>query len=161
MTKFVVGFLFSPDRSKVVLIRKNRGPGNMAGHLNGVGGKVEEVDGGRLELTMTREFLEETGVYIDPDFWKCFHAEQFGEHHVTFFESHLPAYSKVATMTDEAVGVYDKDAVLSDPSLKVFYNIPDLVRLALKPPSYRPPKLSPVMAYLDIDTDFKLKNLMR
>ena len=38
MTKYVVGFMFSPDKQFVALIRKNR-PEWQAGKLNGIAGK--------------------------------------------------------------------------------------------------------------------------
>jgi 8-oxo-dGTP diphosphatase len=59
---YVVGFLFSPDRNRVVLIKKNK-PEWQAGNYNGVGGKVEK-DETYLDA-MKREFKEETGVTID------------------------------------------------------------------------------------------------
>ena len=42
MREYVCGFLFSPDRKKVLLIRKRR-PAWQAGKLNGVGGKVDST----------------------------------------------------------------------------------------------------------------------
>lgn len=62
MQHYVCGFLFSPDRSRVLLIRKRR-PTWQAGRLNGVGGKVEP--GEPLLDAMRREFLEEAGLLID------------------------------------------------------------------------------------------------
>jgi len=160
MTKFVAGFLFSPDYSQVVLIRKNHGPNDMAGHLNGMGGEIEERDNGRPEVAMSREFLEETGVYIDPELWNCFHEQQFGEHHVTFFKAYSGLFDKVASMTDEVVGIYKTRSVVLEPTLKCYHDVPALVKLAVNSqPLYRYPVLTPVMAYLDID--FKLKNLIR
>ena len=59
MQEYVCGFLFSDDRSRVVLIRKRR-PAWQAGKLNGVGGKVEPPE--TLIDAMHREFWEEAGV---------------------------------------------------------------------------------------------------
>lgn len=58
---YVCGFLFSPDRSAVALIRKRR-PAWQAGRLNGVGGKVES--GESPGEAMVREFWEEAGVEV-------------------------------------------------------------------------------------------------
>ena len=59
--RYVVGFLLNYDRTQVVLIRKNR-PAWQAGHLNGVGGKIEM---GETPIeAMTREFEEETGLHF-------------------------------------------------------------------------------------------------
>lgn len=62
MQHYVCGFLFSPDRSRVLLIRKRR-PAWQAGKLNGVGGKVEPTDPSHL-AAMTREFREEASLTI-------------------------------------------------------------------------------------------------
>lgn len=59
---YVCGFLFSPDRSLVLLIRKHR-PAWQAGKLNGIGGKIEPGETPRQ--AMAREFAEEAGVPID------------------------------------------------------------------------------------------------
>jgi 8-oxo-dGTP diphosphatase len=62
MQVYSCGFLFSPDRARVLFIRKNR-PTWQAGRLNGVGGKLEA---GETPLdAMRREFWEEAGVRID------------------------------------------------------------------------------------------------
>lgn len=62
MTHYVLGFAFSLDGTKVVLVRKNRGPINMAGKLNGVGGHVELLES--YYEAMDREGLEELGVKL-------------------------------------------------------------------------------------------------
>lgn len=59
--EYVCGFLFSPDRSRVLLIRKRR-PAWQAGKLNGVGGKIEP--GETAIAAMRREFREETGLQL-------------------------------------------------------------------------------------------------
>jgi 8-oxo-dGTP diphosphatase len=59
--RYVVGFLFSEDRQRVVLIEKKR-PAWQAGRLNGVGGHVEE--GETPMMAMVREFEEEAGLSI-------------------------------------------------------------------------------------------------
>src|SRR4051794_33252789 len=59
--EYVCGFLFSPDRTRVLLIRKRR-PAWQAGKLNGLGGKIEA---GETPLeAMRREFREEAGVDV-------------------------------------------------------------------------------------------------
>lgn len=59
MKRYVCGFLFSPDRARVLLIRKNR-PAWQAGRLNGIGGKIEP---GEAPLdAMRREFREEASL---------------------------------------------------------------------------------------------------
>jgi 8-oxo-dGTP diphosphatase len=60
MQEYVCGFLFSPDRARVLLIRKRR-PTWQAGKLNGIGGKIE-LSETPIEA-MRREFWEEAGVH--------------------------------------------------------------------------------------------------
>ncbi len=67
MTKYVLGFLFTEDRSQVVLINKRK-PVWQAGKWNGVGGKVECNGPFGEEETpikaMEREFWEEAHVSV-------------------------------------------------------------------------------------------------
>lgn len=61
MQLYSCGFLFCPDRLRVLLIRKKR-PMWQVGKLNGIGGKVEP---GESPLqAMVREFSEEAGMHI-------------------------------------------------------------------------------------------------
>ena len=59
--EYVCGFLFSPDRARVLLIRKAR-PAWQAGKLNGLGGKIER--GESALQAMRREFREEAGADV-------------------------------------------------------------------------------------------------
>ena len=65
MQGYACGFMFSPDRSRVLLIRKRR-PAWQAGKLNGVGGKIEP--GETPAEAMRREFREEAG--LDVPHWQ-------------------------------------------------------------------------------------------
>ena len=61
MQEYACGFLFSTDRHRLLLIRKRR-PVWQAGHLNGVGGKLEH---GETPIdAMKREFREEASLDI-------------------------------------------------------------------------------------------------
>jgi 8-oxo-dGTP diphosphatase len=66
-TRYVLGFLFDPQRIAVLLIRKQR-PDWQRGKLNGIGGKIEA--GEVPSQTMEREFREETGMAISS--WRHF-----------------------------------------------------------------------------------------
>ena len=59
--RYVCGFLFTHDRSRVVLIRKLK-PKWQRGLVNGVGGKIEPDES--PSAAMTREFNEEAGLSI-------------------------------------------------------------------------------------------------
>lgn len=65
-TYYTLGFVFNPERTHVMLIRKTR-PQWQAGSLNGIGGKLEQ-DESESEC-MIREFREETGLFESPR-WK-------------------------------------------------------------------------------------------
>lgn len=58
MRRYVLGFLFSRDETRVALLRKTR-PAWQAGRLNGVGGHAEE--GETFDQAMAREAREELG----------------------------------------------------------------------------------------------------
>lgn len=61
MKRFCLGFFFSPDLKRVLLIRKRR-PQWQMGLLNGIGGHVEPGEEGYN--AMVREMREETGLYV-------------------------------------------------------------------------------------------------
>ncbi|HEX2971169.1 MAG TPA: NUDIX domain-containing protein [Tepidisphaeraceae bacterium] len=65
MQGYVCGFFFTPDRSRVLLIRKRR-PAWQVEKLNGVGGKIEP--GETPAQAMHREFFEEAG--LDVSSWQ-------------------------------------------------------------------------------------------
>ena len=99
---YVCGFLFSPDKEYVVLIRKQK-PLWQAGSLNGVGGKIEE--GETPMEAMRREFKEETGV--DVLYWKEFATLGSGQDwRVHFFTADHPWYSSVRTQESEEIEIH-------------------------------------------------------
>lgn len=63
---YVLGFMFSPDMERVVLLIKTK-PEFQKGKLNGVGGKIE--DGESPLKAMVREFQEETGLDTEEKEW--------------------------------------------------------------------------------------------
>lgn len=58
MKHYVLGFIFSQDRKKVLLVKKEH-PEWQAGRWNGIGGKIKEDDRSPLQA-MQRECFEET-----------------------------------------------------------------------------------------------------
>lgn len=112
--KYVVGFVFDPQRQQVMLIKKNR-PSSQAGLLNGIGGKVE----GQLEdlnpaIAMVREAREESGYESGPNDWYLFHNELHtsGSDLYFFVTSTSNLAAQVQTKTDEVIVLasYDVDA---------------------------------------------------
>ena len=99
--RYAVGFMFSPDLSKVVLIRKRR-PEWQAGRLNGPGGKLR--DGEAPLAGMQREFHEETGVKWEH--WQPGCRLDCPGATVWCFWARSPAYADARTTTDEEVEVH-------------------------------------------------------
>jgi 8-oxo-dGTP pyrophosphatase MutT (NUDIX family) len=123
---YVVGFLFSPDRKNVVLIKKNR-PDWQKDQFNGIGGHVEEYE--TAWEAMGREFNEETGVFFDR--WECFHVgKSIDDPSVTvsFFKAFDKVYERVCSMEDEAVEIVSVDSL---KSINLIYNLNWLIPLAL------------------------------
>ena len=132
MINYVVGFAFDAKKERVVLIKKNRGPKELIGKLNGVGGKIEDHESS-FEA-MSREFFEETGVSI-PDFcW--FHQGAFSGAgwSVKVFAACTDEILKAKTMEDEVVHILRVRAL---PLLESFndlcHHVPLLVGLCLNP----------------------------
>lgn len=101
---YVLGFMFSPDLDKVVLIEKNR-PYWQKGKLNGVGGHIEP---GETPIeAMVREFKEEAGLDIHPENW--IHVASMREHgaSVMVFACWAAGYANAAPQTDESILIVD------------------------------------------------------
>lgn len=60
ITSYVLGFIFDPRYRHLVLVKKNRGPNNMAGKWNAIGGKIEEKESPKDAIK--REAFEEAGL---------------------------------------------------------------------------------------------------
>ena len=100
MQGFVCGFLFSPDRRRVLLIRKNR-PAWQAGKLNGVGGKIEP--GESPADAIRREFREEAG--LDVADWREALTLTAPDWHAHFFRT-IGDVDAARAMTDEGLEVH-------------------------------------------------------
>jgi 8-oxo-dGTP pyrophosphatase MutT (NUDIX family) len=97
--QLVVGFAFKIDR--VVLIQKLR-PEWQAGHLNGIGGKIE--DGECAKDAMVREFEEETGVRVEAPYWTWTQTIDFPNGVKLFcYATRLNKFHQVRTIEDEPV----------------------------------------------------------
>lgn len=126
MKRYVLGFAFNEELTQVALIRKNR-PEWQAGHLNGIGGKVEE--GENLYDAMCREFREETGVNLIA--WE--HVIRMSEDEdwaVSVWAYYGADLSELKTMTDEEVGVYNVSDILTDKE-EIISNLKWLIALCL------------------------------
>jgi 8-oxo-dGTP diphosphatase len=101
MQAYVCGFLFSPDRSRVLLIRKRR-PAWQKGQLNGVGGKIEP--GESPARAMRREFSEEAGVDIEA--WREVMVLTGPDWRGHFFRAFGDIIDAARTLTDEHVEIH-------------------------------------------------------
>jgi 8-oxo-dGTP diphosphatase len=136
MTTYVCGFLFSPDLNRVVLIRKNRGPRQMAGKFNGIGGKIEIGESPRG--AMSREFFEEAGVDINPLDWTNFHTERYyrDTNNKVYFMCAQVSDSLInscQTMESEEVVIVDvwNDLTLNLGQMPKMYNLSYLIPMAI------------------------------
>jgi 8-oxo-dGTP diphosphatase len=118
MQHYACGFLFSPDRQRVLLIRKNR-PAWQAGKLNGIGGKLEA---GESALdAMRREFWEEAGLRIDS--WQ--HVLSLtGEDWAGHFFRAFGAIDDARPMTDEKLEIHDVSHLPHDTIPNLHWMIP-------------------------------------
>jgi 8-oxo-dGTP diphosphatase len=108
MKEYVVGFAFSSDKTRVLLIKKKRAPANvphMVDKWNGVGGKIES---GELPIeAMCREFKEETGVDTAKYIWDKFLVLRGDGFNVVFFHCFNDVVvNHGATTEDEIVGPF-------------------------------------------------------
>lgn len=102
-SEFVVGFMFSEDRQRLVLMKKNR-PAHMAGKLNGPGGKIQAGKEMAVQA-MCRAFREETGVETTPSNWNHFCTLKYKTTLIFFYSAFMDVEPK--TTTDEPVRWYD------------------------------------------------------
>jgi len=127
MKRYVLGFAFDASLENVALIRKNR-PDWQAGHLNGIGGKVEE---GEDDINaMIREFREETGVYIKQ--WDAICDMGNRQWEVAVYASYYADLTNLQSLTDEEVSVYSVNDILIGKE-KIISNLKWLIALCLDP----------------------------
>lgn len=127
MTSYVLGFLFSPDKENVLLIRKNR-PVWQQGKLNGVGG---HIDGSESPVVaMVREFKEEAGLATEARRWIRFAImSEEGEFYVHCFAAEGDL-SSVRQCTDEKL-VFESVRGLHAHRKDMIENLPWLIALAV------------------------------
>lgn len=135
-----VGFLFSQDKEKVVLIEK-RHPDWQKGKLNGVGGHVQLSDGNmRLESTvvaMSREMKEETGLVIPHELWQPFAIMEGEDWKVTVYKAILPndIPGQLQQLTDEDPKWCEVDDIVNG-RLVTIPNLRWLIPMALDESEY-------------------------
>ncbi|WP_272687347.1 NUDIX domain-containing protein [Providencia sp. PROV149] len=104
MINYVTGFMYSPDATQVVLIKKCQ-PEWQKGKFNGVGGKIHQ--GETPEEAMRREFLEETGVMTAVSDWRCFLIlTNPDKYRIYMFSTYSEQFTQVKTVEKEEVSVH-------------------------------------------------------
>lgn len=125
MKYYVTGFMYSEDREKVVLIKKNQ-PLWQRGFLNGVGGKIEADE--TPQMAMAREFEEETGVKTTSNEWKLFSIiHRPTQYKVYFLFSITNKMFEAKTVEEEEVFICDVNNL---PEKKIF-NLNWLIPMSL------------------------------
>lgn len=136
MLNYVMGFVFSPDLTHVVLLEK-QSPVAQKGLLNGVGGKIEPDE--TSPQAMARECKEEAGIAIAAQQWTCYahlSKPEVFEMDVYFSISDLAFSAK--TMEKEAVNTFK----ITDIPPNIMPNLAWLIPLALdKKLSFESPTL--------------------
>lgn len=129
--KYCLGFMFSGDFKRVALIRKNR-PTWQKGSLNGIGGKVEELES--FYEAMVREFREESGYESESWTYRGLlkgidAANKESEYALSVFTSvDDEGLEKLTSTTDEKVNVF----LIEDlPYLKLIHNLEWLIPMLL------------------------------
>jgi len=125
MRKYVLGFVFNDDLTKVLLIKKLR-PSWQAGKHNGIGGKIE--DGETPYEAMIREAKEESN--IDTEYWSWLHVGDMSGIDwkvIIYVTRHQGEEYDAESLTDEEIGWFD----IKDLPNEALYNLDWLVPLAL------------------------------
>lgn len=117
ITNYVLGFAFD-DVGRVALICKNK-PKWQQGLWNGIGGKIECNES--TDKAMTREFHEETGVYIPPEYWRPIGLMHLPNANVCVFTYTGAIIRNVKTMESEQVRLFTISEAYFLPTLS---NIP-------------------------------------
>ena len=133
LAKYVCGFAFDSTVQNVALVKKNQGPAQMAGLLNGIGGKIAVGESPRG--AQERKFREEAGVTITSTDWMCFHVERYLDTGSTvyFMAAKTLQFGNIRSMTEERVTlrVADPQSLLYlNEGGALLYNLPYLIPMA-------------------------------
>lgn len=126
MIKYVLGFMFSPDKKQLLLIEKSH-PDWQKGKLNGIGGKIR--DGESSLDAMVREFAEEVGVGTTVEDWKQFARMKGDDWQCDCFVSFNENISDYRQCEDEKPVMVDVTIPVAPPN--AISNINWLINMAL------------------------------
>ena len=131
--EFVLGFIFNKDLTKILLIKKNRGPkglNSMKNRINGIGGHMEKNES--FYDSIQRECLEETGLDIEDWIYFCSLDTKIGKIYCFYIVTdEVYNYKQIE---DEKLKIYDLSDFTILNSYKSFdrmYNLDYLIPMAL------------------------------
>ena len=130
--RYVCGFAFDGTMTSVLLMHKLKGPINMAGKLNGIGGKIEL---GESPLgAMKREFKEEVSFPGEEPEWLLFHKMVHqNQDAVYFYAAHwnnLSYYKARAREAEVVIPVSVHALLAGNCNPQPVYNLPYLLPMA-------------------------------
>ncbi len=112
LAQYVPGFLFTPDKTRVVLMRKHRADPD-ARLFNGVGGKImpDELP----KTAMSRVFKEETGVAIPPKEWMALARLESYTFQVYFYVAVSELALEIQAKGEDEVGIFAVNDLFAGP----------------------------------------------
>lgn len=124
MTRYVLGFVFSEDLSKLLLIRKTH-PKEQYGKLNGLGGVIKHAE--RTGQAMSREFREECGIHVPEKYWmvSSSHSQSIPSFYSITVYTARADILKAVSITNEIVVVMETEKVLNRISTGDSYLVKD------------------------------------
>lgn len=109
--RYCCGLIFNKKMTKVILIKKNR-PNWQKGYLNGIGGHLEQGEGGKQG--MARECKQECGLDLPDYCWQSLASisgvNEDGDRYICWFYYSInldKVFDKAKTLTDEEVWEID------------------------------------------------------
>ena len=127
MQEYVLAFLYDVNMKYVALVKKNK-PDWQKGKYNGIGGKVEP--GESPIYACSREFLEETGVEININFWEHFLTFKGPEYKVHCFASTSDKVFNCQTIEREEIHILKVKELNYDMCV---YNLRWIIPLSTSP----------------------------
>ncbi len=112
LTQYVAGFLLTPDKTRVVLIRKHHTDPD-ARLFNGVGGKVEPDE--LPKTAISRVFKEETGVSIPPKEWMALARLEGYSFQIYYFVAVSEQAHAVQARELDEVGIFAVNELFAGP----------------------------------------------
>ncbi|GEM85142.1 MAG: hypothetical protein KatS3mg074_194 [Meiothermus sp.] len=112
LAQYVAGFLFTPDKTRVVLMRKHRADPD-ARLFNGVGGKIgpDELP----KTAMSRVFKQETGVAIPPKEWMALARLESYTFQVYFYIAVSELALEIQGKDEDEVGIFAVKDLFAGP----------------------------------------------